>query len=146
MFRHIRQLKRENDEMRAALRWYAARSTWRRRAKNVKGTPRRWEKSPAAHDRGDRAMRVILRIEAERVRVSLLSRFRHLMAKHPAPVITPTVPKPRTIELRPPTERTELCPAASQPISSTEFSTTESLTDAKSGKTDASVATPGETP
>jgi hypothetical protein len=83
MFSRIRQLQQENDALRSALRWYAARSTWRRRAKNPKGTPRRWEKSPAAHDRGERALRVILEIEGERSRLSLWHRLRSMVAKPP---------------------------------------------------------------
>jgi hypothetical protein len=94
MFRRIRQLQRENDALRAALSWYAARSTWRRRAKNPKGTPRRWEKSPAAHDRGDRALRVILQVEGERSRLSLWHRLRSMVSKRQPRRDPPTVPAP----------------------------------------------------
>lgn len=46
-------------ELERVLNWYADESHWRRRAINSKGSPRRWEKSPAAKDRGARARRVM---------------------------------------------------------------------------------------
>lgn len=46
-------------ELERVLNWYADESHWRRRAINPKGSPRRWEKSPAAKDRGARARRVM---------------------------------------------------------------------------------------
>ncbi|MGC1550347.1 MAG: hypothetical protein WA777_17645, partial [Rhodanobacter sp.] len=49
------KLKRENEQLRAALDWYADDANWQRKAINEKGQPRQWEKSLAAHDRGLKA-------------------------------------------------------------------------------------------
>jgi hypothetical protein len=55
-----RQLVRENEAMREALTWYAAKETWRRRGIHPKGAPRKqWRKSPAAFDRGSLAIRTL---------------------------------------------------------------------------------------
>lgn len=59
-----RRLLRENAEMRQALLWYAAKETWRRKGIHQKGAPRKkWEKSPAAYDRGHLAIRVLTQLD-----------------------------------------------------------------------------------
>lgn len=136
-----RQLLRENEVMRDALSFYAAGANWRRRAIHSKGMPKQWDKSRAAYDRGNHAMAVILAIEADRARGSWWRQLRRWLGKHP--------PLPRTIRVPPPLTLTPPTPKASpcidQPTSSPEFSTTEPLTAAKSGKTDGSADTPAVT-
>ncbi|OOG61417.1 hypothetical protein B0E46_15675 [Rhodanobacter sp. B04] len=63
-FKSRRRLLRENEVMRQALNWYAAQETWRRKGVHQKGAPRKkWQKSPAAYDRGHLAIRALTRIE-----------------------------------------------------------------------------------
>lgn len=66
-FKSRRQLLRENKAMREALLWYAAADTWRRKGIHPKGAPRKkWQKSPAAYDRGHLAIRVLTDIDESR--------------------------------------------------------------------------------
>jgi hypothetical protein len=82
---------RENAVMREALDWYAFKGNWRRRGVNPKGAPRKWEKSPAAHDRGARARVVIDLIDSPRPG-PLRRLFERLMRKPAARVITTPAP------------------------------------------------------
>lgn len=69
-----RRLLRENEAMRQALGWYAAKETWRRRGIHPKGAPRKqWRKSPAAFDRGSLAIRTLTQ-HPERPRTDLIGR------------------------------------------------------------------------
>lgn len=126
-FKSRRRPLAENAIMRAALLWYAARETWRRKGIHQKGAPRKkWQKSPAAYDRGHGAIRALTLVDQKRVGNW-----------------TVTVPAPL------PTTNTatdgESC-RIELPISSTASSTTSPLIDAKSGWTADSAATPAATP
>jgi hypothetical protein len=67
-FKSRRRLLLENAVMRAALLWYAAKETWRRKGIHQKGAPRKkWQKSPAAYDRGHGAIRALTLIDEKRV-------------------------------------------------------------------------------
>lgn len=62
-----RRLQRENAVMRIAILWYAAAETWRRKAIHQKGAPRKkWQKSPAAFDRGRLAIQVLTLLDEPR--------------------------------------------------------------------------------
>jgi hypothetical protein len=135
------RLLRENVNMREALSFYAAAANWRRRAIHAKGMPKRWDKSPAAYDRGDRAIAAILAIENARARRGVLQQLRNLFRRKPKPR---QIHVPAPLTLTPPTPKASPC--LDQPTSSTEFSTTELPIDVRSGKTDASVDTPAATP
>lgn len=62
--RKRRRLERENAILREALGWYASSTNWRRRAANAKGDPVKWVKSPAAFDRGARALFALTQADA----------------------------------------------------------------------------------
>ena len=59
-----RRLLAENSAMRKALLWYAADETWLRKGIHQKGAPRKkWQKSPAAFDRGHFALRTLSKVD-----------------------------------------------------------------------------------
>jgi hypothetical protein len=67
-FKSRRRLQLENAVMRSALLWYAAKETWRRKGIHQKGAPRKkWQKSPAAYDRGHGAIRALTLIDQKRI-------------------------------------------------------------------------------
>lgn len=51
----IAELEGKVAVLATTLRWYADPANWQRRATHQKGEPLKWEKSPAAFDRGARA-------------------------------------------------------------------------------------------
>ena len=77
--RRIRQLEAEVKVLRDALDWYAVNDNWRRRSTHAKGTPVRWEMSPAQRDHGGRARAATLQADAIRAG---------------KPTVTVTVPAP----------------------------------------------------
>lgn len=55
----IAELEGRVAVMATTLRWYADPENWQRRATHQKGEPLKWEKSPTAYDRGERARSAI---------------------------------------------------------------------------------------
>lgn len=51
----MKRRAQERQRLVDALRWYANDANWQRLGVNPKGARRQWVKSPAAHDRGERA-------------------------------------------------------------------------------------------
>ncbi|MGC1550747.1 MAG: hypothetical protein WA777_19670 [Rhodanobacter sp.] len=122
-----RRLQLENAVMRAALLWYAAKETWRRKGIHQKGAPhKKWQKSPAAYDSGHGAIRALTLIDQKRVDKWSVT--------VPAPLAVLNV-----------TEDIASC-RIELPISSTASSTTSPPADAKSGWTADSADTQAATP
>ena len=60
-WRRIRELARQNAELKRALDWYAVGDNWRRRSTHPKGSVRTsWELPPAHQDRGARARATLI--------------------------------------------------------------------------------------
>lgn len=126
-FKSRHRLRQENAVMRAALLWYAAKETWRRKGIHQKGAPRKkWQKSPAAYDRGHGAIRALTLIDQKRIGKWSV-----------------TVPAPLPITNT--AEDGESC-RSELPISSTASSTTSEPDAAKSGWTADYAATPAAMP
>jgi hypothetical protein len=122
-----RRLLLEIAVMREVLLWYAAEETWRRKGIHQKGAPRkRWQKSPAATDRGHFAIRALTKIAEKRVR--------NWKVTVPAPLAIPNS-----------TKDGEPC-RSELPISSTASSTTSPPVAEKSGWTADSADTQAVTP
>lgn len=64
--RRIRQLEAEAKVLREAVDWYAVNDNWKRRGIHPRGTPVRWEMSPAQKDHGGRAREAQVKADAIR--------------------------------------------------------------------------------
>jgi hypothetical protein len=81
----MRELERANRTLRDALSWYAKDETWRRRGVKEHGG---WVKSPAAHDRGALAARV-LQLTTMQARRGVFARLRQRLHGWRRPYIPP---------------------------------------------------------
>lgn len=78
--KRIRSLEAQLNACREALDWYAVNDNWKRHSTHAKGTPVRWEMSPAQRDHGGRARAAV---EASRqVRTHARGLFSTWRTKH----------------------------------------------------------------
>ena len=69
----IRRLQSEIKVLREAVDWYAVNDNWKRRGIHPKGTPVRFEMSPAQKDHGGRARAA--QVQADRIRRGAIGRI-----------------------------------------------------------------------